>query len=437
MRITTFFVLSLLLAASLQSFALDYTITFTGTSSGASITVGDVLVQNLTNGTSVTVPSGNTLNLTDKTAAVEKLSATDETIHVYPTAVVGTSTLSFYARQAGITQLNAFSLDGRKVAWISTNLQTGSNTFELSLPKGIFVIQVSGNEYAYTAKIINQSGTQSKPGITYVGTEKPVSSIPQKSKSTALGVTTMTYATGDQLLYKATSGTYSTIVTDVPTAGKTTNFNFVACTDADGNNYTTVTIGNQTWMAENLKTTTYNDGITAIPLVTDNSAWTALSTPAYCWYNNDATTYKNKYGALYNWYTVNTAKLAPTGWHVPTDAEWTTLTVYVTAHLGNSLNACKALAATTDWTTYSTTGTIGNNLTMNNSTGFSVLPVGGRLYNDGTFYDLGLYGFLWSATELNTSYAWGRYVTYYGNRVYQSNYGKANGFSVRCVRDSQ
>ena len=99
-------------------------------------------------------------------------------------------------------------------------------------------------------------------------------------------------------------------------------------TDIDGNVYHTVTIGTQTWMVENLKTTKYNDG-TAIPLVTDSTAWLNLTTPGYCWYNNDAATYKNTYGALYNWFTVNTSKLAPSGWHVPTDAEWTTLITYL------------------------------------------------------------------------------------------------------------
>jgi len=98
-------------------------------------------------------------------------------------------------------------------------------------------------------------------------------------------------------------------------------------TDIDGNYYTTVTIGTQVWMVENLKTTKYNDG-TGIPLVTDNTVWCNLSTPGYCWYNNDETTYKNPYGALYNWHTVHTGKLCPSGWHVPTDSEWITLTSY-------------------------------------------------------------------------------------------------------------
>ena len=112
----------------------------------------------------------------------------------------------------------------------------------------------------------------------------------------------------------------------------------VVVQDIDGNNYLTVTIGTQIWMAENLRTTKYNDG-TAIPLVTDNTTWANLTTPAYCWYNNDAKTNGSTYGALYNWYSVNTKKLCPTGWHVPNDTEWTTLTTYLggTAVAGGKL----------------------------------------------------------------------------------------------------
>lgn len=205
-------------------------------------------------------------------------------------------------------------------------------------------------------------------------------------------------------------------------------------TDIDGNVYRTIKIGTQVWMVENLKTTKYNDG-TAIPNVTDNTAWSKLSTPAYCWNNNDAVTYKNKYGALYNWYAVNTGKLAPIGWHVPTDAEWTTLTNYATANLGTSLNSAKSLAATTDWATYTTTGSIGCNLTLNNATGFSALPGGGRYYPGGMFEPLGYYGLWWSATVYSTSVAWERGMQYNASNVYQDNTGKVNGLSVRCIKD--
>jgi len=433
------FLFLLLLVASLPCIAaINYSITFTG--SGASTNVGDVVVQNLTKGTTVTVPAGNVLNLSDVVSAVEQLNANNETIRIYPNYVKGASTLSFFAKQTGNTQINAYSLDGIKVVSISQNIQAGSNSFQLSLPRGSFAIQVIGNEYTYSAKMINQSVSMSEPRITYIGTEKPLSAAPQKSKSSSLGTTTMTYNTGDRLLYKGISGNYSTIVTDVPTASKTINFDFVTCTDNDGNNYKVVKIGTQTWMAENLKTTKYNDG-TSIPNVTDYTAWQNLLTPAYCWQNNDTTTYKNTYGALYNWYTVNTAKLAPAGWHVPTDAEWTILENYLMANgynyddttTGN--NYAKSLAATTNWTTDTGTGVIGNDLSKNNSTGIFALPGGYRL-NVGTFYGLGRCGSWWSASEsTSTSKAYYRAMSYYGSDVYRNYQFKTSGFSVRCVRD--
>lgn len=113
-------------------------------------------------------------------------------------------------------------------------------------------------------------------------------------------------------------------------------------TDISGNIYPFVTIGTQVWMGENLRVEKYNDG-TPIPFVTDNAVWAANFTnktklPMMAWYNNDKATHTaNKNGALYNWYAVDTKKLCPTGWHVPTDAEWTTLTTYLGGETGAGL----------------------------------------------------------------------------------------------------
>jgi uncharacterized protein (TIGR02145 family) len=213
----------------------------------------------------------------------------------------------------------------------------------------------------------------------------------------------------------------------------------VTVTDADGNVYNTVTIGTQTWTVENLRTTKYNDG-TAIPNVTNTTSWRNLTTPGYCWYNNDATTYKATYGALYNWYAVNTGKLAPAGWHVPTDAEWTTLENYLIANgynydgttTGNYI--AKAMAAQTNWTTYSTVGTIGCNLSANNRSGFSALPGGYRGVNGG-FDDIGYDGGWWSATEGGASDAYGRYLFYNDSYLDRDISFKSCGLSVRLVRD--
>lgn len=136
--------------------------------------------------------------------------------------------------------------------------------------------------------------------------------------------------------------------------------------DIDGNKYKTIKIGTQIWLSENLKTTTYNDG-TAIPLVKNYDAWAELSTQAYCWYNNDSTN-KEVYGALYNWYAVNTKKLCPEGWHVPSDEEWTELRTY----LGDKGNAGLALkeSGTSHWKS--------PNSDASNTTGFTGLPGGYR-----------------------------------------------------------
>jgi uncharacterized protein (TIGR02145 family) len=211
--------------------------------------------------------------------------------------------------------------------------------------------------------------------------------------------------------------------------------------DADGNIYHTVQIGTQTWTVENLKTAKYNDGI-ALPMVTDITAWSNLTTPGCCWYNNDSTTNKNTYGALYNWYAVHTGKLAPAGWHIPTDAEWDTLQNYLIAN-GYNYNGtttgnyiAKAMAAQTIWLTYgATTGTIGNNLSTNNRSGFSAFP-GGSRSNNGNFFEIGSTGYWWSATEGGASDAYGRFLYYEYSPFYRNDMYKSLGFSVRLLKDS-
>lgn len=209
-------------------------------------------------------------------------------------------------------------------------------------------------------------------------------------------------------------------------SSKTVHINVIALpivTDIDGNIYTTVKIGTQEWMVENLKTTRYNDG-SSIPLVTDFAAWGNLISPGYCWYNNDVSN-KSSYGALYNWFSVNTGKLAPTGWHVPSNAEWTTLTNF----LGGENGAGGKLkeTGTTHWNAPNTGAT--------NETGFTALP-GGWRGDNGNFYNLNANAFLWSSTNYNTTTAWWRILYYDYNMVYPYEDGSyVLGFSVRCIKD--
>ena len=195
--------------------------------------------------------------------------------------------------------------------------------------------------------------------------------------------------------------------------------------DIEGNTYTTVKIGNQWWMAENLRTTTYNDG-TVIPKVTDGTDWENLTTPGYCWYDNDSTTYAEDYGALYNYYAVadtNSLNICPVGWRVPGDTAWTNLTDYLD---GSGIAGGKMKeAGTTHWNSPNTGAT--------NECGFTGIP-GGYRFTDGEFVQFGNYGYWWSSTESGAN-AWFRYLVYVNDDVVRSFVDKWSGFSVRCVMD--
>ncbi len=204
--------------------------------------------------------------------------------------------------------------------------------------------------------------------------------------------------------------------------------------DLDGNTYKTVKIGNQEWMAENLKVTYYRNG-DAIPNVTDAKEWSNLTTGACCNYDNDANNLTT-YGRLYNWYAVNDSRnIAPEGWHVPSDAEWKTLEM----HLGMSKSEADdegwrgtdvgyklKESGTTHWSSPNTDAT--------NESGFSALP-GGYRYHEGPYDRMGLYTHFWSSTESSSSRAWSRSLGYIMTAVPRGNYSKQDGFSVRCVRD--
>ena len=198
-----------------------------------------------------------------------------------------------------------------------------------------------------------------------------------------------------------------------------------APTDGDGNTYGTTKIGTQRWLAENLKTTTYNDG-TAIPNVTNGATWAGLTTHAYCWYNNDAATNKDVYGALYNWYVVDNAKnVCPTGWHVPSECEWKKLTNY----LGGASIAGGKLkeTGTTHWNSPNTSAT--------DEVCFSALPSAYREAN-GAFNGLNKYNINWSTTQDATN-TYGRQssLAFDNAAVSYSDSYKQNGLSIRCIED--
>ena len=185
----------------------------------------------------------------------------------------------------------------------------------------------------------------------------------------------------------------------------------------------TIVIGTQQWMEKNLDVLTYRNG-DIIPQVTDGTAWTALTTGAWCYYNNDPAN-GALYGKLYNWYAVNDPRgLAPTGWHVPTDDEWTTLATTLSGD--NVAGGKMKTTGSSRWAT--------PNAGATNESGFAGLP-GGYHNNEGPFDDVGYYGYWWSATEFYTIDAWHCWLSYFDSNLLKTPVNKGNGFSVRCVRD--
>jgi uncharacterized protein (TIGR02145 family) len=176
-------------------------------------------------------------------------------------------------------------------------------------------------------------------------------------------------------------------------------------------------------MAENLKTTKFNDGL-SISLVTDATAWIILSTPGYCWYHNNAAAYRVAYGALYNWYAVNTGKLCPIEWHVPSNEEWIILISYMG---GESVAGSKLKeSGIAHWHNPNTDTT--------NETGFTALPGGERTFS-GNFINIGLTGYLWSSSDYSATNASYWSLGYNGASTVWDDDSKKNGFSVRCIND--
>lgn len=191
--------------------------------------------------------------------------------------------------------------------------------------------------------------------------------------------------------------------------------------DIEGNIYGTIEIGTQTWMTENLKVTSYNDG-TPVQQVTDQTEWESLSSPGYNWYDNDEATYKTKYGALYNWFTLNTDNICPSGWHVPTVEDYSTLVGF----LGTSVIAGGKLKET---------GTLNweyPNIGATNETGFSGMPGGS---NSGGFDGISLHGMWWISTETDSQNAYSFDLNNYSKECNVASGPKTSGFSIRCLMD--
>jgi uncharacterized protein (TIGR02145 family) len=333
--------------------------------------------------------------------------------------------------QRSIVEITTYDLIGKALSIVRQSMDAG--THSITLPyrgKGVCLYKVKAGNNEIVIKS-NGGGISSGNAVL---TQNSIPESPAKKAMVTNAINDVIAVTKTGYLnYRCVIGNTASeiVVKMIVNAGN--------LTDADGNVYQTVRIGNQVWMAENLRTTKYNDG-TAIPKVTDDAAWSNifdsyLKTSAYCYYDNTVNVDSiKKFGALYNWYAVDTKKLAPAGWHVPTNTEWDLLQNYLIANGYNwdgtttENKVAKSLATKIGWHTDSTAGAIGCDLAKNNSSGFSAIG-GGYRVNNGSF------GRWWSATEVDASGAWAPSL---GNCSWSLERGftvMSCGSSVRLVKD--
>jgi uncharacterized protein (TIGR02145 family) len=361
--------------------------------------------------------------------------------------VIHNGVLSINATGNSALEITIYDLKGQAIASTRKRLDVGTNL--LLLPRtgtGIFLYRVKIDKNEFLIKGTSVSGVVGGNEVSL-----------QNHSAQAM----VTLQINDTIAVKKT-GYLNYRCVQIPSDTTGLQIKLIACADTvkdiDGNVYQAVRIGNQVWMAENLRVTRYNDG-SAIPLVESYVTWPNATTPMFSYYYNhfwDTTNLDSikKFGAFYNWYVVNPEnprKIAPAGWHVPADTEWVALEVYLTrngydwdetvptilnSHYINNKIA-KSLAAKTDWQTWSSTpGAIGNDLTKNNRSGFSALPAGYRYGGDGYFEYQGNFCAWWSTYKGTAGALY--WELDYAESSLMLDYDSLgiNGCSIRLIRDN-
>ena len=341
----------------------------------------------------------------------------------------GTGTGSFTSSITGLTEnttyfVRAYAVNSQGTVYGNEVSFITSQTLALATVTTTAVTTFNATTAVLGGNVTSDgNATVTERGVVYATTQNPTIANTKVTIGTGTGIfsNTVSGLTANTTYYVRSYAINSQgTAYGAQESFTTTSTSAQTVTDIDGNVYQTVTIGTQVWLAENLKTTKYNDG-TSIPNEMNGTTWAGLTNGAYCWNNNDEN-YKNIYGVLYNWYAVKTGKLCPAGWHMPKDAEWTTLTNY----LGGESVAGDKMKTISGW--YS-------NGKETNTSEFSALP-GGARGSSGTFWGIGYHGLWWSSTEYSLSNAWHRHLGSNLSHIDRGNSDEKEGYSVRCVRDN-
>lgn len=421
-----FALLSALFLLTLTVNAQEYKISFSA--SGASGTLENVVIENVSTGLSVNLNGTDTLVL-NSTGTISGINLIKENNHskltLFPNPVINESTLSFDLPQTGNTTVSITDITGKIINKITAHQQSGSCRYTLPVLKsGLYIISVQGKGFNGFEKLLSISNVISSTGIIQqISTESPAKTTSSSSpnKIPAAGTKkALKYTVGDLLRFTGTTGNASTIIMDNITISKNIDFHLINCIDGDNNIYPAIKIGPLYWMAKNLKTRKYNSGV-GLNFINSQLNWNALTatSESYCYYNDIADN-ADIYGALYTYNAA--ATVAPEGWRLPTEAEFNELAKYLG---GLDIAGAKMKAMGTKyWTTPNTSAT--------NASGFNALASGYRTSTG--FSQSGTAAAYWTSTKVDQANAYNALLLYNNASIKINNQNKLNdGLSIRCV----
>jgi uncharacterized protein (TIGR02145 family) len=410
----------------------NFNLTFTGT--GQSSTIDSIRITNLHTNESLSIPGDESLVLDINTGVENNIHEIISPV-LYPNPFINSALIGFYQPKPGNVIIKSFNLTGQSVLNVRQYLDAGTHSFSVSFGSpGIYLISIISNNQSFNCKAVCRESTEERfqASLSESHYEMGYKSGFYKNEKIKSGKS-ISYSREQILLFKCYSGVYTSVITDKPYESKDYEIEFFDCTDPHGKTYSTVVIGDQVWMEENLAW---------IPYVSEPDSVSNDSAQYFVWGyygRNPEEARKEKkyidYGVLYNYQAAKNA--CPSGWHLPTDEEFTSLSNYLKqngyAYEGSGDDIGKALASRKLWLPDNSPGNVGNDVLSNNYSGFNALPGGGR-YEDGEFHGYLNRSHFWTLTG-GGNYGWGRYLNsdYYG--FYRLYYQRTYAFSVRCLKN--
>jgi len=424
------FFISLFVFIYLKLFCQDIIVDFSGRYENSAVNLNSVLIENETQGTSITIFDNFSVNLTELTSDITKYEATNKDIITYPNPFSVNTKIEFSSNFSENVEISISNITGQTIYFYKGLIFKGRNRITFSSNySGLFILSLKSENLNFSKKVFCLEGTETKLKVNLISEN---SNITSKSKE-------LFYNIGDRLKFTGFYNDMKTVITASPTSSCSYEFDFYECKDFDQNNYSIVKIGEQWWTAENIKSTHYSDG-TALSDGTNAGNIENNFTSKYYFFYNNSSSHKEIYGLLYTWKAVmnnsaptnenpsNVQGICPNGWHIPSESEWDEMRDYLDGW--ESMHGKVKSVGTELW--------ISPNDDATNESGLSIIP-GGIRFDDGDFQYLNEEAFFWNTFGDNNNNAARGYSffstlpseSYYIYTFNLYNYGQ----SVRCVKN--